>query len=350
MEARKLLIKTAYCLAGLLILALSGLSLFQHQQIKKLSRDVDIKTLVTDESAGDSIPGPAEIPEETDTQRTAVAGIDKETSKAEIEDLEYQLEAAEEELDMAHEQLFDELVRKEELRKKELELQKQYRENPSYRIVMRNSLERQYGDLFDELNLSPEKLEEFKDILLDNQMAYSDFYTDIQSVTPSEEKRAEFEQRQKALREDQQTKIKEFLGNEDYEKYQEDRMTWGLKYQVTNFMANLGSEEELTETQQQELIEAMKGELQNIGSETSEDDDKFLFPSETYEEKNIEQMLESQDRMNEAYLNAAGGILSSSQTEKFKECLEQQREMYESSMKMQALRYGNSITQESDDN
>lgn len=332
MEIQKVLIKIAYCLVGISIVVLIGLTIFQHQQIKELSSDETLETVTKDETSGKAMPGTVETLEKSSTQKSTPAS-------KEIDELEYQLDAAEEELDMAHEQLADEAAKKAELKKMESELQKKYRESPSYRNSMKNSLNRQYGDLFEELNLSPDKLDEFKDILVDNQMAYFDFYTEMQSVTPSEEKRAEFEQRSKDLHENRQAEIREFLGDSDYEKYQEDRMTWGLKYNVTNFTANLESGEELTETQQQELIEAMKEELENINSEISDEDDKFLFPSETYEEKNIERMLDYQDRMNEAYLNAARGILSSSQTEKYKEYLKQQRDMYESSMKMQALRY-----------
>ena len=157
------------------------------------------------------------------------------------------LHLAEEELDMAHEQLADEAAKKAELKKMESELQKRYREDPSYKKMRRNSLDLQYGDLFEELNLSPEKLEEFKDLLVDLQTEFSDFYTEMQEVTPSEEKRAEFEQRSKELQENRETKIKEFLGDNNYEKYQEYQGTWLYKYNVTNFMATLESGEELTE-------------------------------------------------------------------------------------------------------
>jgi hypothetical protein len=340
METQKVLIKIAYCLVGLSVIVLIGLTIFQHQQIKELSDNVDTETVAKDESAGEAIPGPVETTQNNDTQRTAVAGLEKEAYKNEVDELEYQLDAAEEELDMAQEQLSDELTRKEELKKMELELQKKYRENPSYRKSMKNSLDRQYGDFFEKLNLSPEKLDEFKDLLVDQQMESSDFYTEMQNVTPSEEKRAEFEQRSKELNENREAEIKEFLGDSNYEKYQEYQGTWYLKYQVDNFMATLESGEELTDTQQQELIEAMKEEIKNISSERSDEDNKFLFPSEMYDEERMERTMEYQDRRNEAYLNAAENILSSSQTAKYKEYLKQQRDMMESSMKLQALRYG----------
>ena len=162
---------------------------------------------------------------------------------------------------------------------------------------------------------------------------------EMQNATPSEEKRAEFEQRQKALNEDQEAKIKEFLGNSDYEKYQEYQRTSGFRYNVNGFMETLGSGEKLTEIQQQELIEAMKEETENISSEMSDEDNKFLFPSERYEEERIGRYLERQERIHEAYIDAAKNILSSSQTDKYREYLKQRRDMIESSLKLQALRY-----------
>ena len=182
MEKRNFFIKAAYCLTALSIVVLIGLCIFQHQQIKRLSRIVSQETLMNNES---SVEGPSS---QIETRHTDVAKSTNPTAKEnnlksaaenkqltgeeesntdEIDELEYQLDAAEEELDMAHEQLADEAAKKAELKKKELELQKKYLESPSYKNTMKDFFDSQYGDLFKDLNLSPEKLDEFKELLVD---------------------------------------------------------------------------------------------------------------------------------------------------------------------------------------
>ena len=91
MEKQKILIKTAYCLVGLSVLVLIGLTIFQQQQVKKLSENDIVETITEDESAGETIASPVESLQRSATKGTA-------SSSKEIDELEYHLEAAEEEL------------------------------------------------------------------------------------------------------------------------------------------------------------------------------------------------------------------------------------------------------------
>ena len=334
----------------ILALALICFNIYQRRQIKKVAQIISQETSF-DNGAADNTLGTMSSRSKGTDQTPAPGSGEGQSGSNEGDDLTYQLEAAKEELEMVNKQLADEESKKAESKKAEQELQKKYREDPTYRKRMRSSLNFQYGDLFKGLNLSPEELEKFKDILVDNQMEYSEFYSELESVTPSEEKRDEFAQRQKDLHEDHEAKIKEFLGSKDYEYYQEYQETWYPKYRVASFMETLSSDDKLSEAQHQKLIEAIMVEIKNISDYLiSEEDNKFLFPSERYNEESIAHTLDQMTQIDEAYVNAAQDILSPSQIEQYRAYLKQRYDQIESYMKLDALKYSSSTTGQSSDN
>jgi hypothetical protein len=136
MKTQKVLLKTAYCLVGLSILVLIGLSIFQHQQIKKLSENAVPDTITKDESTGDPMSAPVEMVQKSVAKSTGPVSKEKESYTGEINELEYQLDAAEEELDMTNEQLSDELSKEYVIRpclKKSDERRAQAKSGPELR-------------------------------------------------------------------------------------------------------------------------------------------------------------------------------------------------------------------------
>lgn len=349
MSGKKAIKDLALALVCISTVALIGYNIYQYHVIKELSKGSRTLEISGNyESTDNAVSGGKTAVKGKSPQKPIAAG-DNIPPDTDIEELTYHLDAAEEELDMVHQQLDNEEARKAELRKNDLERQRKYHEDPSYKNITRNVINSQYSDLFEILNLSPERLEELKDILVDNQLASSDFYMEMRNAIPSEEKRTELKERQKSLNEESDLKLKEFLGNEDYEKFRRYQETWGEKYNVENFVESLNKDEKLTETQQQMLIDAMHEEVKHI-SEINNEEERFLFPSEQYEEKELERSINEYARSHEAYINAANNILSASQMEQFKEYLKKEREEYELYMEMQALTYGSSSTKESNEN
>jgi hypothetical protein len=106
---------------------------------------------------------------------------------------------------------------------------------------------------------------------------------------------------------------------------------------IKKFMETLDSTERLSEDEQQRLVEAMHEQamLINPGNDKYE----VLFPSERYDDKEIMRAIDSMTRIDEAYVRAAQYIMSPSQTEQFKEYLEERHRGYESYMKARALEY-----------
>jgi hypothetical protein len=342
MEIQKVLIKSAYCLVGLSIVVLIALTIFQHQQIKKLSRDVTSETVTEDETSGEAIPGPVETLQKSTTQKTT-------TASKEIDELEYQLDAAEEELDMAQEQLTDELAKKAELKETATELQKKALSNPATQKMIRASAEAmidmRFGQFFDMLELSPEKTEEFKEILVNRNMETVDISPLILGAS-SEEEKAVAQQRLDDNRDEYDKKFNEFLGEEKYETFQIYHDSLPERYYLSGFMESLSSENRINEDQVEVLIQSMHEARKEVYAETGYDDKKIVFPSDLNKDK-MEYIIEVTSQVNERYMEVSRDILPSAQVDQFKDFLKQQLDISESSMKISAQVYGGKSAQKS---
>jgi hypothetical protein len=325
-------------LACVVLLGLTGFIFYQNQQIKKLSQSAESATPLKDKTTREANLIPNATPIKTSAQNASVSKKQGYHSENDIEELNYQLNASEEELDMAQKRLSDEQKKKAEIKKAQIELQKKYMKDPSMKKSMRDMMSVQYSDLFKELNLSPEKLEKFKDLLADEMVAQQEAYMDVGGFGEplSKEKQDELNKRSEALNKEYEDKKNELLGNSDFGKYKTYSERMSERYYVTSFMDSLDTTEKLTEGQKSNLIEAMHSESKSLRDEYKKND-KAEQPADMYDEKGIARMMEMQDRRSEAYLKATKGILSASQTEQFKNYLKRQRDLFESSMKMLAL-------------
>jgi|GEM_PF-2053748 len=345
MDTKKTIKNLSIVLICLSAVALIGLNIYQHQQIKKASQGTIFETSASDE-ARDKTSGAFSSRSKSRSPGHALAPANNQSGTNEGDDLNYQLEAAEEELAMVNKQLSDEESKKAEQKKIQSELQKKYREDPSYKKSMKNSLEIQYGDLFKKLNLPPEKLDKFKDLLVEEMAAQQDIWLEMGADynTLSKEQRDELNKRFEALNKKYESQKADLLGENDYEEYKEYSETLSERYNVTNFMESLGSGEKLTETQKEGLIEAMYEEAKTIRYESTDDDSESS--SSRYDEESMAQMLKFQESIHEAYLNAAKGILSASQIEQLDAYFKKERDRYKVFMEMEALRNSTSGSQE----
>lgn len=335
MEKQKIFTNTTFCVVGLSIVVLIVLTIFQHQQIKKSSGDETSETVTKDESVDVATPGPVETLQKNSTQRTEIAGIDKKISTDEIDELEYQLDAAEEELDTAHEQLSDELARKSEATKSARELYKKMFEDPAMKKRMRDSfrasIDSQYSPLLKELDLSPENLDQFKDLLSEE---WADTVITLQSVlgVSSLEEKEAIQQRYDNIREEHKEKIQGFLGNEGYEKYQAYQDRSSERYIVTHFMESLNVEDKLNANQTKDLIDSMYEERIDVYSDLAIDENKLWFPFDI-DDKEAAVRLQAIEQTYEGYAKSTGNKLPQSQLEQFKKYLQNLHENEEMEFK-----------------
>jgi hypothetical protein len=342
MVRKKIIKKIVIAIICLSLPMLICLNVYQRRQIiKSLNK-------VVPEISANKVPVATalrlkETPADQKTaQSTNIDVKGKIPGNKEIDDLKYQLEAAQEELTSVNKQLADEEGKKAEQKKAQKELQKRYiKDSSSRKNLIKNSLGIEYGDLFKELNLPSEKLEKFKDILVDQMTAQQNIFSDFEDITNfSKAQQEEINQRFQVIEKEYDAKKSELLGHDGYEKYQAYTERSAERYYVNNFLGSLGSDEKLTDIQKAQLIDSMHDEVKNVIYESISDDNSESS-SNMYDEKRIAQALKNIERRDEEYFKAAQNILSASQLEKFKASLKQERDKFESIAKYQATRNSN---------
>jgi hypothetical protein len=207
METRNLISKIAVVFLSLYVLALICLSIYQHRQVRRLSRGVNPETTITEGSSYDTASENNRITQNQILAGTTFATAGKEPDN--IDDIEKQLKETEEDLLEANTKLSHELSRDKELIKLEEEYLKKSNVD-NFKV----SLSSEYGPLFKELNLPPEKLAGFKQLLIDKQRESREFRVEIVNgikITQMNENKA------KTI--EYEAKISELLGRGDYEKY-----------------------------------------------------------------------------------------------------------------------------------
>ena len=320
MNLAKLFQKTAYIVIGLAVVVLIGLTLYQRHLIKSIADNSGEKPSAAVESGKNSA-GSAET--------SGQAGAGKAPPKA-AADLAYQLDAAEEELDMAQDQLAEELQKKADLQKSMIELQKKAFQDPAQRKLIRSSmkgaLDTTYGALFKGLNLSPEKLDALKELLTDRQMALADMSMEAIDAGMSQEKAAELKTRQESIESEYAGKIKAFLGEEGGTKYTAYQETIAERAVITPFLETLEGDQKLRDDQTETLIAAMQKARKEAEASLPFDESAIVSPTQLTEET-ISKIITHNDRVAEGYMNCAGAILSQSQVEKLQNYLAGQREI-----------------------
>jgi hypothetical protein len=331
----------ALCLA---VVVLFGLSIFQYFQFRKLSQSAisenisnngSTKGVITAGQPTGTIASSASK-ERGDTRNNFVSlqttsqkqNYSKMTDPGENDnnDLESHLNETEEKIDVAQAKL----AQKSESKKKKSELEKEMSAN--YKTMdaerFKAGLDSEYGPLFKQLNLSQEKLAAFKQLLIDKRFESMDIKYEtrdngaITTMSDNPEKVDEYN-----------TKISQFLGAKDYEKFQAYEDSGSERYRVSDFIKSLGSDDKITDYQQQKLVSLMYEKRSSIKSELEKFDTNDSVPGELNEEK-IALNIKRIDRTDEAYLAVAGNVLSPAQFDKFKAYLKGERDQAESSMKM----------------
>jgi len=190
-----------------------------------------------------------------------------------------------------------------------------------------------HGSLLNYLQLPPEKLEAFKELQVERNMALMDASLGAFGGGASADEQAGAALRIKELNDDYNSKIRTLLGEEDYAVYEEFEKTQPERMQVDAFKQTLGSDNQLTEEQEHELIVAMHEERTSASPSSSIGQDGNFDPSQLTAEFMTEQMSEL-GRLEQRYSERAKGILSEPQFQKFEETLQRQRAMQEVGMKM----------------
>lgn len=370
MTTQKVLLKTAYCLAGLLILASIGLNIFQYQRNKKLYERPVPEKITKDESAGKTMSVPVEMDQKRDVESTAPVKMDqkkpvkstapvkmvqksemkstapaskKENSNtSEMNELEYHLDAAEEELDMTNKQLSEELTKKAEFK----DAYDSFTSNSAFQKTLKDSLkkamiqtlDKSYDPLLKKLNFSKEEGDEFKGILTDRMMEIQEAIPP-NILTASDEEKAKMNQQTKEIRDKYDNKISEFLGEENSEIYRSYNKSLSERSSLNSFMETVSPDNRVNEEQTEALIDSMYAGRKAVYDEMGPDMD--MISSTDLTEENIARQIEKQRRVYEKYMEASRNILPAEQAEQYKAYLKQLLDFSESNLKMRLFMKGN---------
>ena len=341
METRKLVVKISYVLIALLVVALIALSLYQQHLIRQMT---GVQEAATSTEAEPNADAGAQIKNESKTKsKTAAPAFSNDGTPLanEVDGLRYQLDAAEEELDMAREDLSTELDRQAEQARNQLALTKKMLQDPAMkkmiRTTMKSTLDTIYGSLFSMLELSDEKLEEFKELLTDQQMWAVEIAQQVLGQAPSEEEQAEMKQRLENQTSEYDDQLQELLGSVDFETYDAYRERIMERQYTTSFFESLGPNEALTEAQQQEVIDAMYQARKEVEADYGIDSQDMQT---AFDETEMESRLERMSRTFERYADSVRGTLTEIQMQQFQSQLKQQQEMMEMQIQMANRLYG----------
>lgn len=338
MKKQKMLLRTIYCLAGLLFIVSIGVNVFQYQRFKKFPQKPVSEKITKNESISDSNSTPksmaVKIIKKNKIKNTAPDEKEEKSNTNKVGELEYHLNAAKEELDMTKEQLSEELSKKAEF-KKISNTPSSIRSDPYYikmkRDVITRQLDEVYEPLFNKLNISEEDFNKFKDMVLEATMELESLRSSYRAASSAEEKE-ELNQQSKEIVEKHNIKISELFGeinNEIYNAYENRRLE---RRNLSQFIKSLSPDNKLNEEQREALIDSMYEARETANSEMGTVTNNSSSSELT--EETIAQRINKQALVNERYVDASSSIMTPEQIEQYKAYLKQQLEMQESSLKM----------------
>lgn len=346
--------KTCYTAITIAFIALIGLTLFQHRQIRQL-RAMIPELSQKQTTSSPNAPAGTPPPQRAATAQS-IAGRAAPSSMGEVQggqeddvdNLQYQLQAAEEELDMVHEDLNREMDRKAELARQKREIQRQQFQDATFKKYIRENLNDQVADFIEAFNISPEDAEAFVALLLEQQMAQQELYLDAQEISaPTDEDRKSFMERSKETMETFEAKSSELLGDAVFDEYAAYQQRYYIKeYTVSTFKETLDAGDQITDDQEEALVTAVYEAQQDYIEEmrekaaAEETERTYTFPSDTAAEDNLDRIIENMTRRNETYLNAADGILTASQIQGLETYLQNELDQQIMYQKMSTLESG----------
>jgi len=199
-------------------------------------------------------------------------------------------------------------------------------------------IEKQYGDLFKQLNLSPEQSAAFKDLIMKKMVAGTDAGLSMMDDSLNPSQRADLAKQVKAQSDEVDSEIKQFLGDNNYQAYQSfeksvpDRMTMS---QFNDQFA--GTPNGLTPEQQNQMIRAMSDARNNFTWSSGLNQQNLAANGDigsVLTDDNIAKYTSEQEQFDQQFLVKAQQILTPDQFTAYQQFQKQRRDMQVMGMKM----------------
>lgn len=218
-------------------------------------------------------------------------------------------------------------------------------EKPEFRKMMvaqqKMAMEQQYGEMFDMLELTPEDRNTLKDLLAERMGV--DMDRGIKAMQAGGSPEEGLLEELTAAREEAQEAIKTFLGEEDFDLFEQYEATQPERMQVDMFKQGLASNEQLTWEQEDELVHALYEERMSFKFSTDLMDPNLAqMPSPDQMKVHMQEM----GRLNEQYIARASELLTPAQADCFRENVENMVAMQEMAMGMAQKMFGGDEAEE----
>jgi hypothetical protein len=216
-------------------------------------------------------------------------------------------------------------------------------------------LAKQYGTLFQQLGLTPDQTDAFKTLLQNKQLAGTDAGMSLLDDSLDASQRASLQAQIKSQNDDFDNQIKQLLGSDNYQAYQDYNKTISARTTVNQFMDQIaGTPNALSADQEQQLVQAMTEANNNFQwmsalnpkSNAAAQHDPMAQMS-LLTEDNINQAAAETERFDQQFLLKAQQILTPAQATAFQQFQANWRQMQFSAMKMAAgmFSHGNQANQ-----
>jgi len=198
-------------------------------------------------------------------------------------------------------------------------------------------IEKQYAELFQELDLTPEQTTALKSLLEQKMLAGMDVGMSMMDNSLDASQRADLVKQVKAKTDDADAQIKKFLGEENYKTFQTYEKTAPYRIVVDQFSDQLASgATPLSGDQQAQLIQAMSEE--SNGFKRTSDPGNTSPSNGDYasilKEDNLNRLAQDNEKLDQQVLARAEQILTPEQFAAFQKFQESRRTLQLNAMKM----------------
>lgn len=203
------------------------------------------------------------------------------------------------------------------------------------KAMMGPMIEKQYGALFQQLNLSPDQSAQLKELMTKKMLAGADAGMAMLDDTVDAAKREELAKQIKSETDDYEAQIKQALGD-SYPAYQSYEKTVPDRTVVNQFSDQLSGDNALTPDQQAQLVQSLNDA--RTGFKWTTDYNNKTPPdgnfSAMFSPDKIAQFTQEKEQFDQQFLAQAQKILTSAQATQFEQFQTSQREMQLMGMKM----------------
>jgi hypothetical protein len=217
--------------------------------------------------------------------------------------------------------------------------------NPGMKDMIKNQqkavlgpmIDKNYSRLFSDLHLTTEQASALKDMILNKQMDAAELGLSMFSSDAESTNRAALVDQIKKSSDAADAQIKDFLGDGNYAQFQSYEKTIAERMVVSGLKDQLAAgSSPLTDTQEQQLVQAMTEERQNFKF-TNDFGDKSKFNGDfttMFTEDRMNTYFQELDKLDQQYQSRAQSILSPDQVTAFSKYLDSQQSLQKAGMQM----------------